>query len=132
MLKRNSKPSEAQMEILNAIWEKGEATIDDVLYKINRGRKKPLRRTTVQVQMARLEKKGWLAHRKDGKIYVYRALKEKNESLEHISQDIRNNIFNGSCAEMVKCFLKTSDVSEEELEDIRNFIEKMKNDGAAK
>ena len=50
--------SEAQLEIMNVVWDRGEVTVAQV-WKILSTRRK-VARNTVQTMLARLEEKGWL------------------------------------------------------------------------
>jgi len=66
------KLSPANLEIMKIIWEKGEITVSSVVEAINAKRKDKLRRTTVQVQMGRLEEYGWLKHRAENTSLISR------------------------------------------------------------
>ena len=113
----NSTPlSAAQLDIMAVVWDRGEATINQVLNAINERRRKKLKRTTIQVQMARLEKKGWLTHTTRGRTFYYRALRERDEALAMIAGDVTNRVFGGSCAELVKCLFDQEKISEEEIQ----------------
>ena len=72
--------SPANLEIMKVVWERGEVTVSDVLETINSRRRNKLRRTTIQVQMNRLEEYGWLTHQEDGRTFVYSAAKEKHKT----------------------------------------------------
>ena len=51
-------PSDAQWEVLNIIWDRGEATVGEVWQDFSaRGQ---VARNTVLTLVARLEEKGWL------------------------------------------------------------------------
>ncbi len=60
---------ELQSEVLQWVWQRGEATVADVVGHL--GRRRPMAYTTVLVAMQKLEKKGWLTHRTQGRAYVY-------------------------------------------------------------
>src|SRR5438105_3046918 len=53
--------SEAQLEIMDCVWQGGEVTVTDV-WNVLAGRR-PLARNTVLTLMDRLEKTGWLRRR---------------------------------------------------------------------
>ena len=89
--KRNRKLSPANLEIMKVVWEKGDVTINDVVEAINASRKDKIRRTTVQVQMNRLEDYGWLKHTERGRTYVYSAVVEKQKTRREILDDIKNS-----------------------------------------
>jgi len=110
---------------MKVAWEKGEVTINDVMDAINAKRKNKIRRTTVQVQMSRLEDYGWLKHSEEGRTYVYSAVVEKQKTRREILEDIKNRVFGGSRAELVKCLIEDSDVSPDEIKELRALLKKM-------
>ena len=110
---RLRKLSPANLEIMKIVWEKGQVTVNDVFEAINIKRKDNLRRTTIQVQMNRLEEYGWLQHKKEGRTFFYSAVEEKQKTKSDILNDITNRVFGGSRAELVKCLLEDSDVKQE-------------------
>lgn len=66
-----------QRSIMDVVWHRGEATVQQVLDTVGRPRR--LAYTTVLSAMQKLEKAGWLAHRQDGRAYVYRAARSRTE-----------------------------------------------------
>ncbi len=123
--KRNRKLSPANLEIMKVVWDKGDVTINNVVEAINAKRKNNIRRTTVQVQMNRLEDYGWLKHSELGRTYVYTAVVEKQKTRREILEDIKNRVFGGSRAELVKCLIEDSDVSPEEIKELRALLKDM-------
>jgi predicted transcriptional regulator len=117
------KLSDANLEIMNIVWDRGEVSINDVLEVVNLQRKSKLKRATIQVQMKRLEKYGWLEHRKKGREFYYSALKGQDEATKDILDNVRKKVFGGSRAELVKCLFGDSNVSSEELERIMQYLE---------
>jgi predicted transcriptional regulator len=119
------KLSPANLEIMKVVWDKGVVTINDVVEAINAKRKNKIRRTTIQVQMNRLEDYGWLKHTEEGRTYVYSAVAEKHKTRREILEDIKNRVFGGSRAELVKCLIEDSDVSPEEIKELRVLLKDM-------
>ncbi len=122
--KRLRKLSPANLEIMKIVWDKGEVSVSDVVEAINAKRKNKVRRTTVQVQMNRLENYGWLKHREDGRSYIYSAVVEKQKTRREILEDIKNRVFGGSRVELVQCLLEDSDVTTEEIRELRSLLKK--------
>jgi len=120
--KRNRKLSPANLEIMKVVWEKSEVTINDVVDAINSKRKNKVRRTTVQVQMNRLEEYGWLKHTEEGRTYIYSAVVEKQKTRKDILEDIKNRVFGGSRAELVKCLIEDAEVTPEEISELRALL----------
>jgi predicted transcriptional regulator len=123
--KRDRKLSPANLEIMKVVWDKGEVTINDVVEAINARRKNKIRRTTIQVQMNRLEDYGWLKHMEVGRTYVYSAVVEKQKTRMEILEDIKNRVFGGSRAELVKCLIEDADVTSEEIRELRALLKNM-------
>ena len=121
---KKRKLSPANLEIMKIIWDKGEVTINDVVDTLNSLRADNLRRTTVQVQMNRLEEYGWLKHRKKGRTHIYYSVVGKQKTRREILKDVTHRVFGGSRAELVKCLLEDSDVSPQDLEELRNLLDK--------
>lgn len=118
--------SAAQYEIMEKIWRQGEATVNQVLEAVNKGRKKKLRRTTIQVQMTRLVKKGWLSHRTEGRTYLYSAVFERDHAQAFIANDVTNRVFGGSCADLIKCLFNNKKVSALEIKRIKKILKDAK------
>jgi len=115
--------SAANLEVMKVVWEKGEVTVNDVLDILNSRRDTELKRASVQVQLNRLEKYGWLTHRSDSKTFYYRALQGKKKTMNHIVRDLKTRVFGGSSRELVRCLFEGSDVEEAELERITGLLE---------
>ena len=122
--KQKRKLSPANLEIMKIIWDKGEVTINEVVDTINATRKDKLRRTTVQVQMNRLEEYGWLKHKKKGRTHIYFSVVGKQKTRREILMDVTHRVFGGSRAELVKCLLEDSTVSPEDIEELRDLLDK--------
>jgi predicted transcriptional regulator len=117
--------SDANLEIMKAVWRRGgEVTVNDVFESVNAGRRKKVKRATIQVQMRRLEAYGWLNHRLDNREFIYAALLGEDEVKRGILDGIRNRVFGGSTAELLKCLFENGSVSEEEIRRIREILDK--------
>lgn len=114
--------SDANLEIMKLVWRKGEVTINDVLEGVNAGRKDKVKRATVQVQMRRLERYGWLKHRKDNREFYYSYLRGEAEAKVNILHNVRDRVFGGSYADLVKCLFAGGRVPEDELQRIVEFL----------
>ena len=120
--KRIPKLSPANLEIMKIIWRLGEASVNDVFEAINTHRKDKLRRTTIQVQINRLEEYGWLKHREIGRTHYFRAVRGKEKTERDIIHDIKNRVFGGSRMERVKSLLNDSSLKSEEIQELRDLL----------
>jgi BlaI family transcriptional regulator, penicillinase repressor len=118
------KLTPAEFEIMNAVWEAGELTVTEIMNQVNLTHRRKLKRSTIQVQVNRLEEKGWLAHREDGNKFVFKSTTPRQEASAAIARDIGERVFGGSCVELVKAFFSHSQVSPEEIKQLRELIDK--------
>ncbi len=118
------KLSEANFEIMKIVWKKGETTVVEVMDELNTTRVNKLKRASVQVMLTRLEKYGWVTHRKESRVFYYRALHEEHSALRDIVDDLKHRIFGGSSRDLVKCLFEESEVDAAELDRISDLLEK--------
>ena len=70
---------DAELEVMDAVWERGEATIREVMDDVNARGGRPLAYTTFMSVMARLDDKGLLTRRREGKTDIYRPALTRDE-----------------------------------------------------
>lgn len=112
-----------EFEIMEVVWNFGEATITEIMEAVNAAGKKQFKRSTIQVQVLRLEEKGWLAHREDGKRFLFSATVPKEQASAEIVRDVKERIFGGSCTELVKALFDHTEISPSEIRKIRKMID---------
>jgi len=116
------KLSDANYEIMRIIWDLGRATVPQVLEHLNAGRPEPLKRSSVQVQMTRLEEYGWLKHHEEGRSYIFEATVARDPTHRSIIQDLKERVFEGSAARLMQCLLSDRQTDEMELRQIKELI----------
>jgi BlaI family transcriptional regulator, penicillinase repressor len=113
--------SALQLAVIRVLWDKGEASAADVQAAMQRSR--PLAITTVSTLLARLEKRGVVAHRMHGRTFVYRAkVSELHMRRTAISGVIRN-LFRGSPAEVVGQILAERELNQDDLSRMGQMID---------
>ena len=114
-----------QLSILRVLWERGEATTQDVWEHLKKRRQLAL--TTVATIMSRLERKRVLTHRREGRQYVYRATVTRSEVRRSKVRELTENLFGGDPAELVHHLVRADDVDADELERIRAMLDEAMN-----
>ncbi|MCA9011377.1 MAG: BlaI/MecI/CopY family transcriptional regulator, partial [Planctomycetaceae bacterium] len=71
--------TKAQRDIMEVVWAAGEVTVTEVRDTL--AKKRELARNTVQTMMVRLDERGWLQHREQGRTFIYSAARPKIVSL---------------------------------------------------
>ena len=114
--------SDAQTEIMNAVWERGEATLTQVCADL--APRRELARNTVQTQLARLVEKGWLLPRAEGKAFFYRPTVGRDDARSRVVERLVDAVFGGSAEGLVMTLLDGRKLSKDEADRIRALIER--------
>lgn len=113
--------TELQLTILDVLWDRGESTTQDVHQALHDDRGLAL--TTVATLLARLEKKGVVAHRKEGRQHVYRPTVSRSEVRRSKIRELTETLFDGDAAALVSHLVNPATVTEEDLARIKELIE---------
>jgi predicted transcriptional regulator len=76
--------------------------------------------------MQKLEKAGWLDHRAEGKSYVYFATQTREQAGAGSVRRLVKRLFDGDALAMFSHLIRTSDLSEEDLQELRKMINEKK------
>jgi BlaI family penicillinase repressor len=116
--------TELQLEIMNVLWERGEASVADVRAALKPDR--DLAHTTVSTLLSRLEKKGIVQHRPDGRLYMYSpavaAARVQRGVMRGLS-GMLDRLFGGDLTHAVSHLLSKSDIDEDDLARVKELIE---------
>ncbi len=115
-----SPPSQLELQVLSLLWEKGALTARQVLAALPDG--KPRAYTTVLSTLQVMEKKGLLAHRRQGTAYVYRPRVERREVLRPMLRELVANVFGGKTSSALQHLLEENEVDAAELAEIRALL----------
>lgn len=117
---RQNKPTSAELEILDVLWERGEATVREVFEVLSA--RKPSVYTTVLKLMQIMHEKGLVERDSSAKAHVYRAQAPQEETQKNLVSDLLEKAFRGSALRLVQHVLETKPASAEELAEIRKLI----------
>lgn len=115
------KPTEAELELLRVLWEKGPATVRELHDAIN------LQRTVVYTSVLKIlqimTEKGLVEREESGKAHIYSATASQEETQNQLLRDLSERLFSGSATQLAMHALAMQPASAEELEEIRTLIE---------
>ena len=86
--------SKTELVLMDVVWRRGEASVATV-WREGAGARR-LARNTVQTMLTRLEAKGWLRHRQDGKAFLYSATADRHGTLRELVHRLVDTAFAGS------------------------------------
>lgn len=122
-LSRKLRPlSEIQTRIMSVVWERGEASVNDIQAAMSTDAARA--RNTTLTLLSRLEKKGWLRHREKGNTFYYSAAVERRKTLAEMIRRLVDNAFGGSSEGLVMALLDEHNITPEEAGRIKTMIAK--------
>ncbi len=116
-----------QLSILQVLWDAGEATTQAVRDGLDGDRSLAL--TTVATLLTRLEKKGVVAHRRQGRQYVYRAAVSRAAVRRSKVKELTESLFGGDPAALMTHLVRADEVDAGELARIRALIDRAESEG---
>jgi BlaI family penicillinase repressor len=114
------KPTEVELEILRALWDKDSATVRELYEVVSQQR--ALGYTSVLKTLQIMTEKGLVDRTEAGKAHVYYAAASQAETQNQLLRDLSERLFSGSAAQLAMHALSMQPASEEELQEIRRII----------
>lgn len=112
-----------EREIVNAVFALGNrASAEDIRARLTN----PPSDSSVRVMLKRLEQKGYLKHQQDGLRFVYSATISRAAAKRSALQQMLQTFWGGSLREMMTTLVAESSWTDEELEDLRAQIDRVR------
>ncbi|APM37721.1 BlaI/MecI/CopY family transcriptional regulator [Clostridium kluyveri] len=112
--------SDAELEIMKIIWKSPNITANKIIEKLKG--KTEWKPNTIKTLINRLLNKGAIDFQKEGKEYYYYNLINEEEYKISESKSFLNKIFNGSLNLMLLNFIKTKNLSEKDIEELKKIL----------
>lgn len=121
---RRKRPamSPAETEVLRLVWESKQATVQQVYDALPDNRK--VTYVTVATLLRRLEEKGYLKHRVQGKAFIYTPAVKKEEVINRTIGDLVQRLFGGNPVPLMQHLVLHSGISDEDIEKLRDLAKK--------
>jgi predicted transcriptional regulator len=119
-MKKSNQPTPSELEILDILWEREQATVREIHEIINA--RKPTIYTTVLKTMQIMNEKGLVERDATSKAHVYRAKQTQDETQKSLVSNLLEKAFRGSALSLVQHVLEAKPTSAAELAEIRKMI----------
>jgi BlaI family transcriptional regulator, penicillinase repressor len=122
MPRRNAAPprlTALQLAVMQVLWARDEASVSDVQGAMT-GRRLAL--TTVATMLVRLEQRGLVSHRSEGRQYIYRSRVSPAEVRETVTRELLRNLFAGDVTAFVSQLLDARKLTREEVADLQRLV----------
>ncbi len=117
------QPTNSELEILRVLWDRGKATVREVLADLS------LRRTvgytTVLKLMQIMAEKGLVKRDESVRPQIYRAARTRKLTERQLTGDLLDRLFDGSSGKLVMQALSSKPASAEELAQIRELLDRL-------
>lgn len=117
---KDTKISDAELEILETLWAAGEAlNANEIRVRLNE--KKDWERTTVLTLIRRLLDKGVIAQEKR-EVYYYAPLVARDAYVKGETKSFLNKFFRGNAKNLAAALIEDEDLSKEDIEELRDYF----------
>jgi predicted transcriptional regulator len=121
---RTYRLGDLQLRIMKALWDRAEASVSDVLEAL--GPAAGLAYTTVATMLRKMEGRGLVTHRSEGRRFLYRAAVSPDAVTRSMADDMLERLFEGRLADLLSHLLSTREVSRAELRELERLIAERK------
>lgn len=126
MNRKTSRPTDAELEILEVLWSNGPSTVRQVHGAI-RGRRRA-GYTTILKLMQIMADKGLVDRDTKQRSHVYRAKRKAEQTQRQLVKDLVGRAFGGSANRLVLQALQVQKISMEEINAIRELLDDLENE----
>ena len=105
---------------MKIIWNDCPQTLPEILDRL---KETGWSKTTTQTYLARLVKKGALSTKRQGKGYLYYPAVSESDCQLAESRSFLSRVYDGSLSRMVMGFVKSGELSQEELNELKSLID---------
>ena len=119
--KKSSHLTDAELKLMDVLWEKGSATVSDVTEALPQN--PALAYSTVLTTLRILETKGYVRHTKDGRAFVYHPLVGREQARESAVTHLLKRFFEDSPELLMLNLIEGGSIDRAELERLKKRIE---------
>jgi BlaI family penicillinase repressor len=114
----------SEMEVARIVWELGNATVRQVLEALPEERNLDFK--TVQTYLRRLNAKGYLCTRREGRSHVYMPCVRPSQVVHDVVEDLVDRLFSGESLPLVQHLIEARGFSDDEIEQLQEMLDQLK------
>lgn len=119
--KKSAALTDGEARVMAVLWRLGHATVADVVSSLRA--QYALTYSTVQTTLRILEQKGYVAHEKVSRAFVFRAVVDERQARRRALKHLIGRLFNDSPSLLVSNVLDDDDIDPAELKRLKKMIE---------
>jgi BlaI family penicillinase repressor len=113
--------TDGEARLMMVLWERQKASVADVVSAL--GTKRAVSYSTVQTMLRILESKGYVAHEKSGRAFIYRPLVDQKQARRTALSHLVSRLFNNSPSLLVLNVLEDKRVDPQEIERLKKLLD---------
>lgn len=121
-MERSHHLGELQHAIMRVLWDEGEATVARVCEALAEDKRRAP--TTIATMLTKMEKKGVVDHRVEGRQFVYQPTVSEEDVTRTMVADLTQQLFEGDVTALVSHLISKQEIDVEELGRLRRMISK--------
>jgi predicted transcriptional regulator len=118
--KKSTTLTEAELRLMKILWRRGESAVGDLVAAMPEGEE--LAYNSVLTTIRILEQKGYVAHRQEGRAFVYHPLMAEEEAGRSELRHVIGRFFGNSREQLVLSLLGEGEMTAEELQRLKDAI----------
>jgi predicted transcriptional regulator len=119
--------SRGEMEVARVIWELGDASLGEIFAAFSRAHEGDY--STVQTYVRRLEAKGYVRSRRDGRSKRYRPKVAPSQVIRQTLADLTNRLFGGETMPLVRHLIEDQGISRHDIAELRDLLKRLEEKG---
>ena len=108
-----------QLRLMNVLWDRKRATVAEIVAALD---SPPLAYTTVMTTLGTLESKGYVAHAKAGRAFVYRPLVERSDAATTLLDTLLDRFFGNSPGVLALALLEDERLSKKDVAALKRVL----------
>ena len=115
--------AKSELEVAQLVWQLGQASVRQVLDALPAQRGLDFK--TVQTYLRRLEAKGYLRSRRDGRAKVYLARVRPEQVVREVIDDFVRRLFGGETIPLFQHLIEDRGLSDVEIGELRAMLDRL-------
>ena len=123
-MKKRPPLAKSELEVARIVWELGGATVRQVTDALPADRRVEFK--TVQTYLRRLEAKGYVRSRRQGRSNVYTSCIRPRTVVREVVGDVVDRLFDGQVMPLAQHLIEDHRLSDDEIDQLHAALEKLK------
>jgi predicted transcriptional regulator len=119
---RSTGLTDGELRVMNVLWTRGRASVSEVVEALDQRRKPAY--NTVLTMLRILERKGYVAHEKEGRAFTFTPLIDRGRERQRALSQVLTRFFDNSPLLLVSDLLGHEEIGPDELRRVRELVDR--------